>query len=182
MKTMKLVVLFAIVLFIHSCSSVKVVTDYDRQVDFSQFTSFAFYKPGIDKAEISDLDKKRILKAIEEEMLAKGFTKSEEPNLLISIFTKEKERMDTWNSNPGWGWNPWGPQNNISVRTEGILYIDFIDAKKNELIWQGKGTGTMTDENMDEKQKRINKFVKEILAEYPPETAKEKKEKEEYEF
>lgn len=166
MKLTKFILLTGIIAFIWSCSSVRVVADYDRQANFKQYTSFAFYKPGIDKAEVSDLDKKRILRAIETEMVAKGFTKSEDPDILISILTKEKERVNMNNA----GWNPyWGPgfNNNVSTRTEGILYIDFIDAERKDLVWQGKGSGTVT-ENMDRKEERINKFVREILAIYPP--------------
>ena len=59
-----------------SCNSVRVAADYDRSVTFETYQSFAFFKEGIDKAEISDLDKRRILRAIESEMLAKGFVKS----------------------------------------------------------------------------------------------------------
>jgi len=57
-----LILLFSAVL-LFSCGSVKVVTDYDDKVDFNQYKTFAFYKPGIDKAEISDLDKKTSLKS-----------------------------------------------------------------------------------------------------------------------
>ena len=70
-----------------SCCSVRVATDYDKNVDFGQFKTYAFYKNGIDKVEISDLDKKRILRAIDEVMASKGFTKSENPDLLVNIFT-----------------------------------------------------------------------------------------------
>ena len=51
-----------------SCSSVRVVSDYDQKANFNTYKSYAFYKTGIDKAQISDLDKKRILRAIEAEL------------------------------------------------------------------------------------------------------------------
>jgi hypothetical protein len=79
----------ALLLTMVSCGSmVSVNADYDKKVDFSTYKTFAFYKTGIDKVEISDLDKRRILHAIDQQMLAKGFTKSENPDLLINIFTK----------------------------------------------------------------------------------------------
>jgi len=87
MKIFKLVVLlFLGIMF--SCSTVRVVSDYDTKVDFSTYRTFAFYKKGIDKASVSDLDKKRIMRAIENQLVEKGFSKSENPDLLISIFTK----------------------------------------------------------------------------------------------
>ena len=86
-----------------SCTSVRVVSDYDQKADFDTYKSYAFYKTGIDKAQISDLDKKRILRAIETEMGSRGFVKSDNPDVLISIFTKEREQVDVYNNNFGWG-------------------------------------------------------------------------------
>lgn len=165
--------LFGVLLFT-SCNSVKVVTDYDTQIDFSKYKTFAFYKPGIDKADISDLDKKRILRAIEKELLAQGFVKSEKPDMLVSIFTKSRERVNVRQNNLNWGWNPWmwgAGMNNINVNqfTEGTLFIDFIDKRKKELIWQGVGTGALKMENREKKELRIKEFVKEIIANFPPE-------------
>ncbi len=179
LKTLPLLVLLVVAT---SCSSVKVATDYDKNADFKTYKTFAFFKTGIDKAEISDLDKRRILRAIETQMLAKGFTKSENPDLLISLFTKSNQRVDVYNNywgyggwgwggyyGPGWGWG-WN-QPNVSTSTEGVLFIDVIDANKKELVWQGKGTGYLT-QNMNKKEERINEFVSEIMAQYPPEPSK----------
>lgn len=176
--------------FLASCSSVRVVTDYDKEANFNTFKTYAFYKTGIDRAEISDLDKKRILKAIDTEMAARGFVKSNQPDVLVSIFTKERERVDVYANNFGWGgfgwggfggfgfYNPWlygpgfgwgggfGPT--VSTRTEGSLYIDVIDTKKKELVWQGRGVGTLNNiKNIEKKEKRIRQFVAEILEKYP---------------
>nr|WP_299387942.1 DUF4136 domain-containing protein [Allomuricauda sp.] len=188
MKNVKRFTLIALVAgFLVSCSSVKVISDYDTKTDFGTYQTYAFYKTGIDKAQISDLDKKRILKAIEAEMTSRGFAKSQNPDVLISIFTKERERVDVYNNNFGWGWgwggfyNPWvwGPGwgwgwgggfgNNVSTRTEGSLYIDVIDAHKKELVWQGRGVGTLNNtSNIEKKEARIRDFVSNILKEYPP--------------
>ena len=180
---------FVFLLILSSCVSVRVVADYDREKDFKEYSTYAFYKTGIDKAQISDLDKKRILRAIETEMTNRGFTKSQDPDILVSIFTKEREQVDVFNNNLGWGWggfgwggwgwgyNPWlwgpgwggawGPT--VSTRTEGSLYIDLIDAKDKELVWQGRGVGTLNNtKNIEKKEERIRKFVAEILSEYPP--------------
>lgn len=163
-----------------SCSSVRVISDYDQKADFNNYKSYAFYKTGIDKAQISDLDKKRILRAIEAEMSSRGFVKSDNPDMLISIFTKERERVEVYNNNFGWGWGPawaWGPGwgwggNNVSTSTEGSLYIDVIDANKKELVWQGRGIGTLNNtNNIEKKEQRIKEFVSQILEKYPPQMA-----------
>lgn len=166
-----------------ACTSVRVVADYDSTTNFEAFSTYAFYKTGIDKAEISDLDKKRILRAIESELNARGYQKSETPDLLVSIFTTERERVNVYNNvgwsagwgyGWGWGWNPWYWGNAwnrpvVSSQTEGSLYIDLIDAKNKELLWQGKGTGMLLQTDQVEKREaRIREFVAQILAKYPP--------------
>lgn len=174
-----------VLLFLSSCSSVQVLSDYDQEANFNEYKSYAFYKTGIDQAQISDLDKKRILKAIQDEMNSRGFVKSGKPDLLVSIFTKEKEEVDVFNNNWGWGawgwgwgWNPWmwGPGwgagwggSQVSTRIEGSLYIDLIDAGTRELVWQGKGVGNLNNiKDIKKKEERIKEFVSEILQQYPP--------------
>ncbi|WP_109302692.1 DUF4136 domain-containing protein [Aquimarina sp. AU474] len=177
---MKFFSLLSLILIItlSSCTTVRVASDYDKKANFNTYKSFAFYKPGIDKAEISDLDKKRILRAIESDMAAKGFTKSANPDVLVSIFTKTKENVNVYQNNfgyggfgYGWGWNPWfwgaGYNNTVSRTTEGTLYIDLIDASKKELIWQGMGTSALT-KKVDKKQEKMNEIVSAILEKYPP--------------
>lgn len=168
-------VLLLFVAVLSSCNTVRVASDYDREANFNQYQTYAFFKPGIDKAEISDLDKKRILRAIEAEMAENGFTKSEDPDLLVSIFTKTNENINIYQNNMGpygygWGWYPWywaGGHNTVSSTSEGTLYIDFIDAEQKELVWQGMGTAALA-EDVDRKQDRINEIVSEILEKYPP--------------
>ncbi|RXP63287.1 DUF4136 domain-containing protein [Lutibacter sp. HS1-25] len=189
MKTIKFLTVIVVFLTLASCSSVKVIADYDQSTDFTKYKTFAFYKKGIDKAEISDLDKRRILKAVEAQLLAKGFTKSENPDILVNIFTKAQKKVNVYNNDfmgygygfgGYYGWYPWyygpnfGPQ--ISTYTEGTLFVDFIDAAKKELIWQGIGSGGLnTSGNVTKKEERVKEFVNQIMAQYPPAPVVEKK-------
>lgn len=179
MKTIKFLPLLLLFL-LSSCSSVRVNYDYDKNSTFDGYKTFAYQKSGIDKVTISDLDKKRILQSIDEVMGSKGLTKSENPDLLITFFTKEREQVDVNQFNMGWGfgwgfgWNPWmRGGNDISVNRyiEGTLTIDFIDNKKKELVWQGIGEGVLT-KNVEKKDENIKEFVVKILEQYPPEMKK----------
>ena len=179
-KLLKLAPVFLLLTVLASCSSVRVATDYDREANFDNYKTFAFFKPGIDKAEINDLDKRRILKAIETELMAKGYTKSENPDMLVSIFTKSNQRVDIYNNawgNGAWGWGGYGGwgwrsgwnNNQVTTTTEGVLYIDLIDAQKKELIWQGSGTGNLETRNVEKKEVRVKEFVSQMLMQFPPE-------------
>ncbi len=171
----KIVFVPLLLFFLNSCSSVRVNSDYDKNVNFTQYKTYAFYKTGIDKVEISDLDKKRILRSIDECLATKGFTKSETPDLLINFFTKVREQVDVnqfnmgWGYGWGWGWNPWmwGGNNTVTRYSVGTLYINLIDAKKKELIWQGEGEGVLTKDT-NKKDEVIKDFVTKILEQYPP--------------
>lgn len=178
MKTLKILPLLFLFL-LSSCNSVRVYSDFDSRADFTQYKTYAFHKKGIDRVQISELDKKRILRAIDNELSKKGMTKSENPDLLVNIFTKEREQVDVnqfnmgWGYGWGWGWNPyfWGGNTYATSSTQGTLYVDLIDAKKKELIWQGEGVGTLT-ENRREKEQQINEFVAKILEQFPPSETK----------
>jgi hypothetical protein len=72
--------------------------------------------------------------------------KSDNPDLLVNIFTKERERIDVNQYNAGWGYG-WGTDGTltygggrsyVSSTTEGTLYIDLIDAKKKELVGRSR--------------------------------------------
>jgi len=180
-KLLKFTPILVLAILLSSCSSVRVAADYDREANFDQYKTFAFFKPGIDKAEISDIDKRRILRAIEAELMAKGMTKSENPDMLVSIFTKSNQRVDVYNNawgygawgwggynRWGWGWNPGWGRSNVSTSTEGMLFIDFIDTGKKELIWQGSGTGYLVTNNVEKKEARIKEFVAKTLEQFPP--------------
>lgn len=108
-------------------------------------------------------------------MLAKGYTLSDTPDLMVSIFTKSHQEVNVnqynsgWGYGWGWGYNPYmyGGSASVSRHTEGTLFIDLIDAKKKELVWQGEGQGVLT-QNSGDKEARISEFVAKILEQYPP--------------
>lgn len=177
---MKRFFLFATALLLTSCAAIRVSSDYDTGVDFNTYATYAFFKPGIDKVEISDLDKRRVLHALENALAAKGFTTSESPNILVSFHTKAEKNVRVSDSYLGWGGPFYGPYGgwgwgwgfnrpyNVNTSTTGVLYIDFIDATTKKLIWQGKGTGTLSRGTPQERKERINAFVMEIMETYPP--------------
>jgi hypothetical protein len=172
-KTLLLLVLLTAMV---GCQTVRVSQDYAIGTDFNQYKTYAYFKKGVDEANISELDKKRILRAIDNEMMAKGFTKSENPDIMVSIFTDTKERVDVYNNfgwgfGYGWGWGGFGLGgpfgNNVSRTTEGVLYIDLIDSQNKDLVWQGVGQAPLKT-TPEEKVERTQEIVREILAQFPP--------------
>jgi len=189
MKHIKFLPALILSLFIVSCSSIKVSSDYENNVNYSGFKTYAFHEEGVKNSKINDIDKRRILKAIENQLNAKGLKLSTTPDLIVNFFTKENTDLNvyTYNNNYGWGWGspgypgyynswgyvgPWGPNiSNTSVSTvqEGTLYIDIVDAKNKQLIWQGVGKGAINPTtSLEKREQKIDEFVSQILAQYPP--------------
>ncbi|MFK5891408.1 MAG: DUF4136 domain-containing protein [Flavobacteriaceae bacterium] len=176
MKVLKY--LSTILLFtIFSCKSVKITSDYNRKIDFSKFKTFAFFEKGIDKVDLSDQDKQLILNAIEDELMAKGMTKSNHPDILVNIFTKSKEEINHYDRNnylDVWTYQHYGlgngpTYNNVSTAIVGTLFIDIIDTSKKKLAWQGVGVGFLNFvDSKEKKDKLFKEFATEIMKKYPP--------------
>ena len=58
---------------------------------------------------------------------------------------------------------------NYDTYVDGTLFVDMIDAKKNQLVWQGRGTKTVDpDASQKKREENINYAVKLIFEKYPP--------------
>ena len=58
--------------------------------------------------------------------------------------------------------------NNSFVYNEGVLFIDIIDNKNNQLAWQGIGKGYISTSDQKKKNEKIKKIVNKILLQFPP--------------
>tara|TARA_B100000575_G_scaffold285064_1_gene279885 strand:+ start:183 stop:728 length:546 start_codon:yes stop_codon:yes gene_type:complete len=172
-----LVLVFSVFL---SCDSIRVSSDYNKNIDFSNLKTYAFSKQGIDKVKINDIDKKRILKAIDVELYNKGFRKSSiNPDFTVNFFTKTNQKVDYYPSSNYYGSMDVSPYLgsyhyanswylNSYKYNEGVLFIDVIDNKKNELVWQGIGKGYIYSNKPEKKSEKINAMVRKILLQFPP--------------
>ena len=176
MKKFTILTLFVSILF--SCDSIRVSSDFNDNVDFSSLKTYAFSKTGIDKVKINDIDKKRILKAIDVELYNKGFRKSSiDPDFTINFFTKTNQKVNYYPSSNYYGSAvPYGGMShyasswylNSSKFNEGVLFIDIVDNKKNELVWQGIGKGYIYSDKPEKKSEKINAIVGKVLLQFPP--------------
>ena len=165
MKTaQKLLMLFTVVLALAGCTTLRTASDYDKDVDLRGYKTYNFYDKGIARIKLNNLDKRRLMAAVESEMNAKGFTKSDRPDMLVNLVVVAREKTDIYGPGyyGGWGWgwrggwgNPfWGGGTYVNQYIDGTIIIDFLDPAKKILFWHGQGSGLYTG-------------VKEILAQYP---------------
>lgn len=176
---MKRNLLFTVISFIiiTGCSSVSVTSDYDLYSDFTKYKTFYIYTGELKGSllESFPLVKKRILEAIEIELLKKGLIKEDSTKADMTVFaqanTAEKMNVNSYGYGYGIGWGPYPYGRNIDVSyyTQGSLIIDFVDNKKDELFWRGIGTAVIKDRGTPEERKQfINDAVSKILDQYPP--------------
>jgi hypothetical protein len=178
----KLLFLFPILITLASCSSIRVSSDFDKAAPFAKYKTYAFTPEAL-SLPINDLNRNRLLTAIETELAAKGFTKSEtNPDVWIDMQLRGEEVQTataTTSGYPGYGYGRgyrygWGggfSTTTIDYDTyvEGTLFIDMIDAQKKQLVWQGRGTKTLEpDASQQKREENINYAVKQIFLQYPP--------------
>jgi hypothetical protein len=176
---MKKNMVFATILSLTAaCSSVKVSSDFDRDVNFTGYKTYSFTKEA-DQLPLDDINRKRILDAVANELAAKGFTKSDQPDVWIDLnLTTQQKETATATSSPtyyGRGYR-YGRGSGFSTTTinvekyvEGTLFVDMIDTSKKQIVWQGRGMRTIDpDASADRREANINSAVKQIFTRYPP--------------
>ncbi|MFV0305277.1 MAG: DUF4136 domain-containing protein [Moheibacter sp.] len=170
MKLNSIITLLVAGFLFTSCNTVRVSYDFDRTTDFNNYKTYNYHQKGIDKLEINDLDKRRIVTAIDAQMTAKGFTKSTTPDLYINILASSKEKINIDNGGyygGYWGGPYWNGPSRVYQYTSGTIILDIIDDKKNILIWQGSGSG-LDVSNLNRKVEEIPSAIEEIMAKFPP--------------
>jgi hypothetical protein len=164
-----------------SCSSVRISSDYDSSAGFASYKTFKFTEEAKTIPGINDINRNRILTAVETELTAKGFTKTEtDPDVKIDIQLKVEQKQTATATNNGnfgygrgyrYGWGGSFSTTTINYETyvDGTLFVDMIDAGKNQLVWQGRGTKTIDpDASLKKREENINYAVKQIFTKYPP--------------
>jgi hypothetical protein len=176
----KLFIPIIIILIASSCATIKVTSDYDKTAPFTAYKTYAFTPEALN-LKLDDLNKNRIIKAVENELSLKGFTKAEKPDVLIDLkLSAETKQTATANTSGGYGGYGYGYRYgwgggfstttiNYDSYKEGTLFVDMIDATKLQLVWQGRGVGTLDpDASSEKRESNINNAVKLIFTKYPP--------------
>ncbi len=185
----KLLSIFTILFMLSSCSSLEILYDYDKSVDFKQFETFSFYpwdyKNGF---QLNDYDKQTILNTIRSSMESKGYKYVKDGGkMVVSIFvtlegkvsyTAYTDHYGGWAGyGGGWGYAGYGygygygmgySSTNVSQRNynEGSLVIDVFSVSDKKLIWQGIGSDEV-EQDLDKRDKNLPKKVSAVMDRFP---------------
>ncbi|TXK37799.1 DUF4136 domain-containing protein [Pontibacter qinzhouensis] len=167
-----------------------VQSDFDRTVSFQPYRTFGFYEAGAnlqlngETPQYNTSIDEQLKAAIASELVIKGLTPAidEAPDLLIAydiaIATDPESQNNVVVPGYGYGYSYWygyrfnydfaglPTYRSISEYQVGTLVIDFINPGLNALVWRGWADGGITVTDTD--QKRLNRAVSSIMAQYPP--------------
>jgi hypothetical protein len=142
----------ALALAVAGCSSLKVKTDYDPNVDFARYNTYAWLKPPVKYQKASD---------------GSGHFR-----VAYHVILKDKTRVRT---NPGVYYGGYYDRGHYGASyggassydyQEGTLLIDVIDARSDSIAWRGWAIGTNKEGYYSEKQ--VAKAAHKILEKFPP--------------
>ncbi len=171
-----------------SCSSLSVISDLDKTVDFTQYKTFEYYGWTDNSDQLMNrFDKERIEEAFGNEFLARNLEIVEkgEGELIVSLYIVTQQKTQTtahtssmgggyggyggyYGYGPGYGWGGGHSTTTYSDYdyTEGTLIVSVFDGKKEQLIWESVGKGTIT-ENPKKREANIPRVIAEMMKEYP---------------
>jgi hypothetical protein len=148
--------LTVILLLLSACSSgLAVRSDEDPTADFSRYSTWNFFDQlGIEGGYNSPIYGEHFRAAIEREMSARGYRRSDNPDLLVNVTfrTDDKVRMKTYTrpymsgayyQQPGGAYYGSalgvgvGVGQRVTETTEASVFIDLVDNSKDRIAWQG---------------------------------------------
>jgi uncharacterized protein DUF4136 len=174
------IVLVASAALLSACQTRPAIrTQSAPELNALQYQTFGFVDhPNTDTANYTSLTTRYLKEAVTREMLARGYTQSDKPDLMINFQVGSKDKVE---STPGptvgvgyggWGWRNWGwgvgyGGRDVRTVTEGSLTIDIVDHGKSELVWSGTAQGRLTQKAMNNPRPAIDDAVSAIFAKYP---------------
>jgi hypothetical protein len=151
-------------------SSITTSVDYDRAADFSKYRTYNWLESG---SRIGNpLAEKRLTSAIEQQLAAKGLTKSNRPDLLVAMHARLSKETQFTTTGFGYGPGRWRGGIATTQREEipvGTLMVDLVDATAKELVWRGTASMQLdTKASAEKKDKETQEVVSKMFADDPP--------------
>lgn len=179
MKAYAIPLLASLALLAGCATGPQIYTSSDPEGNFTGYRTYNFADPlGTDRPEYSSLLSQYLRTAVSRELAARGYQRSDNPDLLVNFYTESKEKVQsTTTAGPGlggfYGWRTgyygvWGGyETRVTQYTEGTLVIDIVDARRSQLVWEGIAVDRVREENRRNPQASIDQAVAQVFAEFP---------------
>jgi Domain of unknown function (DUF4136) len=169
-------ILSSLILLTSCGPTITVTNDYDHTANFSQFHTFRIVKLEQQYQALSQFNQTRVINAVRAQMIAKGFTETENADLLVNITSIMKNQKELVANSYGYGggYRPyaWGGGNmsttvNVQNYVAGSLIIEVANGSTNKLLWEGIGNQDIDSPSSNPEQ-AITSAVTKIMASFPP--------------
>jgi hypothetical protein len=173
------------VLLCVSCAPIQVKFEYNKDINFETYKSYAWIKN--EQPDIVDINfekdvlDKVVIDAADTELKSRGYSlNTEKADFLVSYFLVVNTKTDVYAvenyySNIGYATSPTTSSTRDfeklkrNTYEQGILIIDFVDSQTRERIWRGYAqTRIGLYKEAVNQEKQITTAVTKILNEFPP--------------
>jgi hypothetical protein len=161
-----------------------ILYDYDRSADFGAYRTYNFFEnAGPDAGDYQSFFSRYMIDAITIEMEKRGYTKSDNPDLLVNFnaIMQDKTKVSTTPAPMpmggyygyrggyygGWGGYGYATETHVSQYTEGTFNIDIVDNAKKQLVWEAVGVGRVSEKDLENLQQGVMEGVPKFFAGYP---------------
>ncbi len=181
-KAMRLII-FLFILLLSGCSTLKVNSDYDKEIDFNSFKSFTFLEwPKENWSLIGEFDKERIINGVKAQMLDRGYMYQEiggDLGIALYVVVNTETATSSYSTyygghyggyaySPGWGWGGGYAATSYTTTdyTTGTLVIDIFDESTKKLAWQVVGSGTVNSDP-EKRESNTGRVFNYLFKDYP---------------
>jgi hypothetical protein len=175
-----------LVLLLGACASgLEVRSDQDPNADFNQYRTWGFFEQlGIEGGYNSPVFGEHFRAAITQEMTARGYRQSMNPDLYINVTLRadDKVKMKSHTApymSGAYYQRPGGPYygsafgvgvgtvSRATEVTEASVFIDFVDNETDRLVWQGVAVAEADDKAAQRLRDAIFSAVERVFTLYP---------------
>lgn len=172
---MKYFSILLLLVIVSSCAPIRVNYDYEKTTDFKAYKTYNYYANL--NTGMSELDNKRLLKALDNALQANGCSLSETPDFFIDIKSSEYQEASRNNVGVGLGGTGGNIGGGISIgipvgqnKLNRQIVFEFVDENKNGLFWQAISESSYSPNASPEKREALfNAIVAKVLEGFPPE-------------
>lgn len=177
--------LLALLFVISICGGMqaqKIHVTYDKQLNFSQFKTFAWAPHG---AVSHPLLAANVVGAIEDELKQRGLQKVEitnNPGLIIQVYGSIDQESTLYSNDPlynatggippfdpsfsGSLWSGYYGNTTVTIH-KGQLVVDLIDAANKKLVWRGMSQQNLAAHDPNKLISQVNTAISKMFKQYP---------------
>jgi hypothetical protein len=188
-KIIDLIVFLMMGYVLAGCSSGgNIIADHDHSAPFGTYKTYNFMEgAGPETGTYQSFFSQYMVMAITIEMEKRGYTKSDDPDLLVNFnaILQDKTKVTTTPAPTmgggyygyrggyygggygGWGGYGYATETRVSQYTEGTFNIDLVDARKHQLVWEAVGVGKVTEKKLENLEESVMNGVPKFFSLYP---------------